>query len=306
MLPIYVVGSLNTDLTVTIPKFHLPGETITGTSFQIFLGGKGGNQAVAAARLKAEVHFVGAVGRDAYGEAYLKGLRDEGIRTDMVRVIEDTPSGIALIEVNPQGENRIIVVGGTNDTVDKSAVEAGYCQVEKPHILMLQLEIPMEASIRAAEHAKQIGGLVILDPAPAVPLPRALLSQVDYITPNETELAILTGMRTDTMEEVKLAALSLIEQGAKRVVAKLGKRGNLFVDRDSDLFTPGFTVRAIDTTAAGDSFNAGLAYALSRNLPLKEALRLANAVGALSTTAMGAQGAMPGIEQVKELIDSQP
>ena len=305
MFPIYVVGSLNTDLTVTVPKFHLPGETILGTSFQIFLGGKGGNQAVAAARLKADVHFVGALGLDAYGDAYLKGLQDEGVNTQMIQHREDLPSGIALIEVNPAGENRIIVVSGANQTVDESMVKDSYCKVTEKHVLMLQLEIPMAGCVEAAKHARATGSTVILDPAPAVPLPSELLENADYITPNETELSILTGMKTDTMEQVKAAALSLINMGAKRVVAKLGKRGNLYVDRGKSVFSPGFTVKAIDTTAAGDSFNAGLAYAVSRGMGLEEGLRLANAVGALSTTAMGAQAAMPEIKKVEELLKAQ-
>lgn len=306
MLPIYVVGSLNTDLTVTVPKFHLPGETITGTSFQIYLGGKGGNQAVAAARLKAEVNFVGALGQDAYGDAYENGLKKEGINTQMVQRREGHPSGIALIEVNPAGENRIIVVSGANETMGADAILESYAKVKDRHVLMLQLEIPMAGSIKAAQCAKESGSLVILDPAPAVPLPKELLSLVDYITPNETELFILTGMKTDTQEQVKAAALSLIDRGAKRVVAKLGRRGNLYVDREQAIFTPGFTVKAIDTTAAGDSFNAGLAFALCQGMELQEGLRLANAVGALSTTAMGAQAAMPGIKQVVELMKAQP
>ncbi|MDI9519993.1 MAG: ribokinase [Bacillota bacterium] len=305
MLPIYVVGSLNTDLTVTVPKFHLPGETIIGTSFQIFLGGKGGNQAVAAARLKADVRFVGALGQDAYGDAYLKGLQDEGVNTQMIVRRADQPSGIALIEVNPAGENRIIVVSGANRTVDENLVKDSCCKVTEKHVLMLQLEIPMKANIEAAKHARVTGSTVILDPAPAAPLPPELIENVDFITPNETELAMLTGMKTDTMEEVKAAALSLINLGAKRVVAKLGKRGNLYVDREKSIFSPGFKVNAIDTTAAGDSFNAGLAYAVSRGMGLEEGLRLANAVGALSTTAMGAQAAMPSIKEVEELLIAQ-
>lgn len=305
MLPVYVVGSLNTDLTVTVPKFHLPGETISGTSFQIFLGGKGGNQAVAAARLKADVRFVGALGRDAYGDAYLKCLQDEGVNTRMIAIRGDLPSGIALIEVNPAGENRIIVVSGANQTVDENAVNDSYCKITEKHVLMLQLEIPMMGCVAAARHARAVGGTVILDPAPAVPLPLELLENTDFITPNETELAILTGMKTDTVEQVRHAALSLIDRGAKQVVAKLGKRGSLYVSRDKSVFTPGFTVKAIDTTAAGDSFNAGLAYATSRGMRLEDGLRLANAVGALSTTAMGAQAAMPDIQKVDELLKSQ-
>lgn len=305
MLPIRVIGSLNIDLTIRLPRFHQPGETITGESFHRYPGGKGGNQAVAAARLDADVHFVGIVGDDDNGAYYLSVLQKEGVNTDAVGVAEDVSTGIALIEVDPKGENRIAIVPGANAMVDDEWVadhpaQGGRC------LTMLQLEIPLYTCTEAARRAHERGDIVMLDPAPAIPLKDSFLQNIDYITPNEGELAQLTGMDIRTLADAEEAARSLLKRGVKAVVAKLGGSGCLYVDNEKALHMPGFKVNVKDTTAAGDSFNAGLAYAFAHDYPLEEALRFANAVGACSTTAHGAQGAMPTLEEVERLMKEQP
>lgn len=299
---ICVLGSLNVDLTVKLPRFHLPGETITGLDFQTFTGGKGGNQAVAAAKLGNEVLMAGKLGDDENARLYRDHMTALGIRHDAVLTQRATPSGVALIEVDEAGENRIAVVPGSNACVDRAQVDTWLCEMATCDMVLMQLEIPLDTVCYAAEKLHALGVPVMLDPAPAVPLPDALLAHVDCLTPNETELQILSGLPTDTDAHAEAAARSLLAKGVKRVVAKLGARGALLVTADETLLVPGFRVNAIDTTAAGDSFNAGLATALAQGKPIAEAIRFANAVGALSTTAMGAQAAMPTMAQALALL----
>ncbi len=302
MLPIQVIGSLNIDMTVLLPRFHQPGETITGSDFHIYPGGKGGNQAVAAARLGAKVHFIGMLGEDDYGAFYLRVLNDAGADVSGVGRTAEAASGIALIEVDKTGENRIAVVAGANALVDDGHVQRHQEKLKEKKICMLQLEIPLYTCMEAAKRAHAQGDIVILDPAPAIPLPDSFLRNVDVITPNEGELKRLTGMPTGTMENITAAANALIARGVKNVVAKLGANGCLYVDAERVVHSSGFRVHVVDTTAAGDSFNAGLAYALADDRPIEEALRFANAVGAVSTTGPGAQSAMPTLEQVEKLM----
>ena len=302
MLPIQIIGSLNIDLTVLLPRFHQPGETITGSDFRIFSGGKGGNQAVAAARLGAMVHFIGMLGADDYGAFYLRVLREAGVDVSGIGRTNEAASGIALIEVDRAGENRIALVPGANALVEDGHVKLHQEKLRGGKICMLQLEIPLNTCMEAAGRARAGSDMVILDPAPAIPLPDSFLRHVDFITPNEGELALLTNMPTATMENVKAAAGSLITRGAGAVVAKLGANGCLYMDGRRALHVPGFQVDAVDTTAAGDSFNAGLAFALANGYSIEKALRFANAVGAVSTTGVGAQSAMPKLEQVETLI----
>ena len=302
MLPIQVIGSLNIDLTVGLERFHLPGETVTARDFHIYPGGKGGNQAVAAARLGADVRFVGMVGEDDNGAFYLRVLKEENIDTTGVGRAKEAPRGVALIEVDAAGENRIAVVPGTNGLVTDDYVKRHQQNISGKKICMLQLEIPLHSCMEAAKRAYDGGDIVILDPAPARPLQESFLNCVSYITPNESELAHLTGLSTDTMENIEAAARTLIARGVKAVVVKLGGNGCLYVDSVRSLHSPGYKVNVVDTTAAGDSFNAGLAYALAADYPIEKALRFANAVGACSVTGAGAQSAMPSLKQVEELM----
>lgn len=306
MKPLCVIGSLNVDLTVTLPRFHGPGETITGGDFRTYAGGKGGNQAVAAARLGGQPRFIGKLGDDGNGDFYRHTLTAEGVDITGVATVPGVPSGVALIEVDAAGENRIAVVPGTNGLVDEAHIDAALQAVPADAICLLQLEIPMPSVIHAAQAVKRRGGTVILDPAPAVPLADGLLQLVDWLTPNEHELKLLTGLPTDTQEQVETAARALLKRGVGAVVAKLGGRGCLCVTGDGAQFVPGFRVQVVDTTAAGDSFNAGLAVALAQGMQGTQALRFANAVGALSVTGAGAQAAMPRMADALALMAQQP
>ena len=301
---ICVIGSLNIDLTVTMDRFHQPGETVTGLGFNTFTGGKGGNQAVAAARMGGEVYMVGCVGEDAYGELYLNALKAEGVNTDYVEKTNEVSTGVALIEVDKTGENRIAVVPGANHAVTTDLISRSLNAITDSGVMLLQLETPMPSATHAAAIGKRMGLKVILDPAPAQPLSDAMFLLCDYITPNETELATLTGLPTDTEEDAIFACSKLIKKGVKAVLHKRGPKGAMLVTKDGSRMFPGYRVDAVDTTAAGDTFNAAFAVGLAMDMPVDDAVRLANAAGALSTTAMGAQAAMPDLYSACGLVEN--
>lgn len=301
MKKICVIGSLNVDLTIRMERFHLPGETIAGTSFDTYTGGKGGNQAVAAAKLGAQVLMVGKLGDDANGAFYRNTLEQSGVITTFVETVPQTPSGVALIEVDGKGENRIVIVPGANALVDKAQIDRLLPSLLAYDIFLMQLEIPLETVCYAARVLREAGKCVILDPAPVVPLPESLLGDVDYITPNMIELSLLTGIDGTRKNEEEMAKV-LLQRGARAVVAKLGDQGCLYVDAEGVSRIGGFTVPVVDTTAAGDSFNAALAVALAKGWDIKQSLRFANAAGALSTTAAGAQSAMPCQVEVEAML----
>lgn len=304
MKKLCVIGSLNIDLTITIPRFHLPGESITGSDFQTFTGGKGGNQAVALARLGADVMMSGMLGDDANGRMYLEVLRREGVNTDAVMLTKDAPTGVALIEVDQSsGDNRIAVAPGANLCADRAFADAVFEKISLCDIFLFQLEIPIDTVVLLAKRLCDAGKTIILDPAPAAPMPDELIRCVDYITPNETELSFFTSQSANDDASTERAARILLSRGAKAVIAKMGKRGAMLVS-DQVLRAPGFLVRAIDTTAAGDSFNAGFAYAKAMDMAESEALRFGNAVAAISTTQMGAQAAMCTAQKAYDLMSN--
>ena len=303
----WVYGSLNVDLVVQMDRFPLSGETLIGTSFSTFLGGKGGNQAMALARLGGSPRVVAHVGDDAFGRRYRNALADAGADVSRVDEVENVATGTALIEVESSGQNRIVIVPGANGTVTVEHVEEELSGIAAGDILLLQLEIPHDTVRRAASFAKRSGAFAILDPAPAAPLPHDLYPDLEWITPNETEAAAITGIETSDEEGIKTAAIELVRRGTRKVAIKAGARGAVYysADRARPVLVPGFDVEVVDTTAAGDSFNAGLAWALGDGRPDEDAIRIANAVAAIAVTGLGAQTAMPSAADLQRFLQSQ-
>lgn len=297
---IVVVGSSNTDLVVRVPHLPAPGETVLGGEFVMAAGGKGANQAVAAARLGAEVAVVARIGQDIFGDRMLIGLQREGIRTRHIIVDPKAASGVALIAVDSSGENYIAVASGANMRLSPADVQSAEATLQKADVLLLQLEIPVETALAASNIAHQAGVRVILNPAPApsTPLPSELLANVDVLTPNKVEACSLAGTQLDA----RLAARQLAESGVRAVIVTLGALGALLVTRETEQHVPGFAVQAVDTTAAGDAFTGGLAVALAQKRTLAEAVRYANACGALSATRLGAQPSLPTAEEVMSFL----
>ena len=306
MLRIAVIGSMNVDLVSRVPRFLLPGETLTGLSFQVFPGGKGGNQAVAASRLLPEVMMLGKLGDDQNGALYRRVLVESAIDGACVETVPGVNNGTTVIEVAADsGNNRIIYFPGANLLVDRTQIDQYWNRLLSCDVFLMQLEIPLETVAYAAQKLHKAGKTVILDPAPAVPLPGELLNHVDYITPNEVELAVLSGREAGSPDRLARAGKKLVQMGARAVIAKAGTDGAYLFRGDEAIHAPGFRVAAVDTTAAGDSFNAGFAAGLCRGMAEPDALRFANAVGALSTLGLGAQGAMPEYGAVTKFLNEQ-
>jgi len=291
---IAVIGSINMDIVMKVPRLPQKGETLLAEEYLTVPGGKGANQAVAAARLGAEVSMIGALGRDAFGDTLLEGLTEDGLDVQGIRRT-DSPSGNALITVDPQGENTILVYPGANGDVTPDWVQHQESIIQEADWVMLQLEIPMESVLKAAKLAKKLKKKVLLNPAPAAELPEELISMVDILTPNETELALLSGVAG-----IEEGADVLLGKGVQMVVVTLGSKGSLAKTKESMIQAEAYAIQAVDTTAAGDAFNAGLVTALGEGRNLKEALSFANAVGAVTATKLGAQRSLPTREVVEQ------
>ncbi len=292
---IAVVGSINTDLVVFTPHLPTVGETVSGQDLFTGGGGKGANQAVAAARLGARVHFVGRVGADAYGQNALVELTRENVDVRNVQITTDTPSGVALIMVGANGQNMIALAPGSNARITPEDIDRAWPCLSICRILLLQMEIPIEPTMHAARRAKSDGMFVILNPAP-VPnarLPKLLLADIDMIVPNEAETTAITGLNMESMEDIRIAARALRELGPPSAIITLGHRGAYASCGLGEKLIPPYTVTVIDTTAAGDAFCGGLAVSLGRGMDVFAAAEFASRVAALSVTKAGARGSMP-------------
>jgi ribokinase len=297
-----VVGSLNMDLVIRSARIPRPGETILGGDFHTVPGGKGANQAVAAARLGAHVSMVGRVGDDAFGRELLDSLSADGV--DHAHVLRDAASatGVALIVVDDAGQNSIVVASGANMQLTPPDIDAAAASITSADLLLLQLECPLETVIYAAQLARTHDVTVLLNPAPARPLPGELLGTVDLLVPNESETAILAGMAVGNQEEAVVAAGALREAGVGTIILTLGERGALLAQEGRNLSLPAFDVDPVDTTAAGDAFVAGLAVALAEGRSLDEAVYWGNAAGALATTKLGAQTSLPARQDLQQFL----
>ena len=301
-----VVGSCNVDLLARVPRIPGPGETLAGSSFQIGFGGKGANQAAMAAKLGADVHFVGRVGRDVFGSDTLRNFRELGVDTTYIGIDDTLSSGVAPIFVNEEtGQNSIVIVHGANYGFGPEEVRAARAVIQAADVIICQLEIRPEASLEAFRGAKQPTPppSTILNPAPAGPMPEELLRLTDLFIPNEVEASDLVAMPVDTPEQIEAAARALQARGPKTVIVTLGKRGALIVDGDQPAeLVPAQVVKAVDTTGAGDSFVGSLACLLGEGRPLRQAVEIASGIATRSVLKHGTQSSFPLRAEVSDLL----
>jgi ribokinase len=298
---VVVVGSLNADLVVRTPRFPAPGETTTGTAFAVYPGGKGANQAVAAARLGARVAMVGRVGRDDHGRLLRKSLTAAGVDAETVIDDADAATGVAVITIDAGGQNQIVLAPGANGRLHPDDVERCRSLLESSAVVLLQWEVPPETVEAAARIARRAGVAVVLDPAPARQEALTLLPLASFVTPNETELRVLAGAPPGptTPQDAAGMARALLDLGARCVIAKLGPAGAIAVSRDGEWVWPGHAVPAVDTTAAGDAWNGAFAVALADGRALQDAGAFASAAAAISVTRPGAQPSMATRDEVE-------
>ena len=301
---VVVVGSLNMDLVIKAEQQPQTGETVLGDEFGMFTGGKGFNQAIAAARSGAEVAMVGRLGTDLFGDELMSVLTADKIDGRFVVRDAEVGTGIASISIGPEGDNRIVVVPRANMRLTVEDVERSSSCIAAADILLLQLEVPIEASQNAAEIARANGTLVILDPAPAQDLPDSFIGLADILTPNELETESLSGVNVSDQRGVEQAAQIIFDKGVPTVVLTLGDRGALLLTADLKKTVPAYPVNVVDTTAAGDAFCGALATALARGKTIEDALTFANAAGALAVTVLGAGPAIPTSEAITEFLTS--
>jgi ribokinase len=289
---ILVIGSSNTDMTIKSERLPAPGETILGGKFLMGAGGKGANQAVAARRLGGDVTFVCKVGRDIFGDNAIKGYEKEGIDTSHI-LRSDAPSGVALILVDAKAENSIAVAPGANGDLTPEDIRNLRGVIAEASYLILQLEVPVETVLEAARIAHEAGVYVILNPAPACPLPEELFRYVDLFIPNETELSTFSGLPVEDVASAEKAAAAMQAKGVGKLIVTMGSKGALICEGGPSVFVPAHKVKAVDTTAAGDTFCGALCVAISEGKSLQDAAAFACAASALTVQKMGAQNSIP-------------
>lgn len=299
-----ILGSYVVDLTSFVDRLPVPGETLLGSRFIMGPGGKGSNQAIAAGRLGSEVFMIGRVGNDFFGNMAIKNFRKEGINIDHVAVDSTSETGTAQILVGQDSENMIVVVPGANSKVEKEHVNEARSVIEDADIFLIQFELGMKTVEYGIETASRLKKLVVVNPAPAQSLTREVFPLVSIMTPNETELQTLTKMPVNEIEQVEQAAKTLRGLGVDQVVVTLGKKGALLVNDSIVQHFPGISVKAVDTTGAGDAFNGGLVTALAEGKPIKEAIVFANIVAALSVQRHGTAPSMPYRYEIEEILKS--
>ncbi len=303
MNKILVIGSMNMDIVIKVKDMVKAGQTIYGEGPSYIPGGKGANQAYAAACLGAQTSMIAMVGNDDYADVLVGNLKTAGVNTDTIRKRTDCYSGMAVISVDDQGENSIIVLPGANAKVTPDYIDENISKLQECDILMMQMEIPLETVVYAAKKARDLGKIVILDPAPVpASLPEDFFQHFDMIKPNETELEALTGIPTDSEENIVRAARQLIQAGVKTVIVTLGKKGAYLVEKDRAVLIPSPQVEVKDTTAAGDTFIAAVASRLLGEEPLEEVIKFANIVSSIVVSRSGAQTSIPKLDEVNEYI----
>lgn len=297
---ILVIGSLNMDLSIDLAKMPVTGETILGRGIAYKAGGKGANQACAAGKLGGRVRMLGCVGQDEFGQKLVKSLSESGVETDYIKESRDLPTGTAVIYVDDNGDNSIVVIPGANMACDIEYLKEQDEQFHWCDYVVLQMEIPYEAVWYSVKRAKELGKTVILNPAPAPDeIPEEILSLVDYLTPNETEIIALNGKSKDAIRE---GAEKLLSRGVSNVIATLGDRGALLVNRYGETFYPARKVVSVDTTAAGDCFNGAMVAALAEGQSEAEAILFANIASSIAVTRKGAQESLPIREEVAVIM----
>lgn len=305
MCKIVVVGSLNMDLVINADRRPDVGETILGNSFNIFCGGKGFNQAVAASRLGAQVDMIGMVGDDDFGRQFINALKSQNIGIDNIFISENTKTGIGSPVIDKNGNNSIIVVPGANMDIGAWHIEKAKQSLLSADLIMLQLEIPLAANLAVAKMAHGANIPVFLNPAPFAELPKELLSMITFFIPNEVECEKFTGVKVVDEDSAGKAAAILFENGISNVVVTMGEKGSYIDDGSVSMQIPSYHVKVIDTTAAGDAFCAAFAFHWAKHGSLEKAANYANAVGALTTTRLGAEPSLPGFQEVQEFLQER-
>ena len=299
---ILVVGSANMDMVVVTKTLPQPGETLLGDKFAMFPGGKGANQAVCCGKLGGKVYFIGKMGKDVFRSRLMQSMQRDGVNLQHLLSDAHAPTGVALINVDACGQNVIVVVSGSNMKLTPDDVRRKRQVFAKVSVLLLQLEIPLATVVEAVRLAKRQGVAIVLNPAPARALPRSLLRLVDFLTPNEIEAELLTGVPVRDCAAAEKAARQLLSSGVKNVIITLGDKGCLLVNAQRTESFPAFRVRAVDTTAAGDAFNGGLALSLAEGRTIDEAIGFASSVAAYAVTKMGAQSSMPTKAELRKFL----
>lgn len=305
MKKICVIGSINIDLTVKMDKFPVSGEAVICKSFGEYGGGKGANQAIGLGKLGSDVYFIGKVGGDLYGEKLIKNLKDYRVKAEYVFKDSTTHTGISLIFINNRAENCIAHYPGANSMLSFRDIKKTLELLGSSDIILLQLEIPLDIVFHIIKKYYKLGKIIILDPAPYSELPIDIFPYISILTPNRIEMEQLTNIKINSEKDSHKAAKILIGRGANIIINKIDNHGSFLADGNDFTFIPSYKVKAIDTTGAGDAFNAGLAYALSKEEELVKSVKFANLIGALSVTKQGAQISMPTKREVKEYIEKE-